>query len=217
MTIQTPENRLKVVAPSGHGWIEGVLNEKQMQYVWNCIKNKKDSMKEYLAGQISNSYELEDETGWFFLNVMSKYIEAYSKKFNTKSLLPHIGSGNNKAVEFNLKLADWWVNFQRQGEYNPIHNHSGVFSFVLWMKIPTSHDEQNKLPNSTGIARGYNSTFIFRYLNCLGQNVETVYKLNPSNEGTLLFFPSALDHAVYPFYDSSEERISVSGNIFLDV
>jgi hypothetical protein len=43
----------------------------------------------------------------------------------------------------------------------------------------------------------------------------THFKLNPEDEGRVLFFPSDLNHQVYPFYGTDEERITVSGNIFM--
>ena len=33
-------------------------------------------------------------------------------------------------------------------------------------------------------------------------------------EGKMVFFPSALNHQVFPFYESDEERVSISGNIW---
>ena len=33
---------------------------------------------------------------------------------------------------------------------NPLHNHTGVYSFVIWMKIPFDYDDQVDLPNSKG-------------------------------------------------------------------
>ena len=42
-----------------------------------------------------------------------------------------------------LKLNGFWVNKQKPHEYNPYHDHGGVFSFVVWMKIPTFSAEQN--------------------------------------------------------------------------
>ena len=39
-------------------------------------------------------------------------------------------------------------------------------------------------------------------------------EMNKKLEGCMLFFPSALNHMVYPFYNCSEDRVSVSGNIF---
>ena len=32
----------------------------------------------------------------------------------------------------------------------------------------------------------------------------------------MLLFPSSLHHMVYPFYNSDEERVTISGNISLD-
>ena len=41
-------------------------------------------------------------------------------------------------------MREWWVNYQYQNEFNPQHDHTGVYSFVIWLKIPTEYDEQNK-------------------------------------------------------------------------
>ena len=50
----------------------------------------------------------------------------------------------------------------------------------------------------------------------LGHETGSVYKMSPEMEGIMLFFPSELNHAVYPFYNCDEERISISGNLMLD-
>ena len=34
------------------------------------------------------------------------------------------------------------------------------------------------------------------------------------HEGKMLFFPSSMGHEVFPFYDTDEQRVSMSGNIF---
>ena len=41
------------------------------------------------------------------------------------------------------------------------------------------------------------------------------FTLSPEDEGRMLFFPAELQHQVYPFYECEEERITVSGNIWL--
>ena len=41
-------------------------------------------------------------------------------------------------------LSNFWVNFQHQHEFNPAHNHTGIYSFVVWLQIPTTHREQNE-------------------------------------------------------------------------
>ena len=40
--------------------------------------------------------------------------------------------------------------------------------------------------------------------------------MSPETEGTILFFPSRLNHTVYPFYQCEEDRITISGNVSFD-
>ena len=42
------------------------------------------------------------------------------------------------------------------------------------------------------------------------------YQLTKKDEGTMLFFPSKLLHAVYRYYNCEEERVSISGNVWLN-
>ena len=50
-----------------------------------------------------------------------------------------------------------------------------------------------------------------------GELLNTDYKLGKKHEGTMLLFPSRLNHEVHPFYNCEEERISISGNILLKI
>ena len=54
------------------------------------------------------------------------------------------------------------------------------------------------------------------YTDILGRLRNYWYKLNQSQNGTMLFFPAELQHQVYPFYTSNKNRVSVSGNISLN-
>ena len=47
-----------------------------------------------------------------------------------------------------------------------------------------------------------------------GKVVNTAYRLDPSYEGYMVFFPAKLRHMVYPFYETDEPRISIAGNIW---
>jgi len=109
-----------------------------------------------------------------------------------------------------------WVNYQKQGEFNPSHGHTGVYSFVIWMKIPTDWEEQNKLPMAANSNDPKISSFVFYYLNTQGGTEEWGYRLDSTYEGTMLFFPSTMSHAVYPFFNCEEDRISISGNVLLN-
>ena len=69
-----------------------------------------------------------------------------------------------------------WVNYQKQNEFNPnFIPHGGVYSFVIWMKIPTKHSEQNKNPISLKSNTHLISAFEFQFLNILGQTCTMLY------------------------------------------
>jgi len=112
-----------------------------------------------------------------------------------------------------LSLQNLWVNFQKKHEFNPTHTHTGIYSFVIWMRIPYQlQDEENNFPAVKGTAQK-TSRFTFHYNNILGMNSAFSLPVDQSWEGTMLFFPAALTHSVYPFYTSDEYRISVAGNL----
>ena len=201
---------IKPIYPKNLGWLEYKLNSKEMDYVWRCIENKKDNCTKDLAGNISASYDLMDRGDWFYTHVLHPLILGYADEFcNLGEKLP-------TQIKHPYCLGRWWVNYQKQNEFNPVHNHGGVYSFVIWMKIPYDSEKQNQ----KDIARNSNTPsigdFQFLYSNMLGETDNYNYPMNPDREGTLLFFPSQLLHQVYPFYDCDEERISVSGNIMSD-
>ena len=191
------------------GWLENKLSPTALTHLNKCIKNKTQKVNYRLAGNISQSYTVEDKDNWFFNNVLTRCIIDYQKAFGKS--IPSILTKNCQ-----FKLGRFWVNFQKKYEFNPLHSHSGVFSFVIWLKIPSSYKEESKLPFVKHANSQMANTFQFLYTNALGQVSNFDYPLEPHLEGTLLFFPSKLHHTVYPFYTSNKDRISLSGNLYLD-
>ena len=109
-----------------------------------------------------------------------------------------------------------WCNFQKKHEFNPPHDHSGVFSFVVFIKIPYALDKEIKYFN---IVEGekYTSKFTFHSINKFGGLYLQPLKVDKSFEGKIIFFPATQIHEVFPFYTSNDYRITVSGNIKLRV
>ena len=114
-------------------------------------------------------------------------------------------------------MDSFWVNFQKQHEFNPMHNHSGVYSFVVFMKIPTDWKEQHEIPFVKDSNAPKASDFEFVYTDVMGNVTGYTYSLDSSFEGIMLFFPAEMMHMVYPFYNCEEERITISGNIVYDI
>ena len=200
----------RVIHPHNYGWLEKKLSAQEMDYLWKCIDNKKESHKHLLAGNIHESNTLIDENDWFYENTLLPLIHQYG------DVMGNVGGSVPVNQYHPYFLQQMWVNYQKQNEFNPLHDHGGVYSFVVWMKIPTRHFEQNKNPIALRSNHPKISTFEFRYTDTLGKISEFVYEMNPEMEGTMLFFPSKLMHQVNPFFNCDEDRISISGNIVLN-
>ena len=202
--------QIKPIHPPNLGWLEKKLSDEEIKRLWKYIDNRGESVKDTLAGHVHESNSLIDEDGWFFKNTLLQLIYMYAGEFdNVGDKLPT----PNKHPYF---LSRMWVNYQKQCEYNPLHDHTGVYSFVVWMKIPTKQEEQDKIAFSSKANTKRNSTFEIIYNSILGHPVSRTYYMSPKWEGTMLFFPSQLQHQVYPFYNCDEDRISISGNISLN-
>ena len=205
-------SKISSINPLNVGWLSCALEPNEIDYVWKRVKEKEkstDTMNHRLAGNISTSKKLEDPDDWFYNNVLVNCCHAYN------SLYGNIGGDmpiSEKYLPYYMK--EWWVNYQYQHEFNPLHDHNGVYSFVIWLNIPIEYDEQNEDNLATSKLK---SAFQFTYTDILGKLRSYTYYLNKSFEGHMLFFPSKLNHQVYPFYNCDDSRISVSGNILVKV
>ena len=204
--------KVKALIPNNYGWFEVKLDPFAFDHLWKCIdEGRGESLKHGLAGQIEDSFSLTDIDDYFFNKVVLPLCHEYTKRWGMSFTTVPV-----KDVEqMGYGIKNMWVNYQNQHEYNPIHDHGGLFSFVVWMKIPTSFSEQNKISNAAGSNHGVNSAFCIDYNDIFGGPMNHLYGLNSSYEGMMLFFPSKLRHYVNPYYNCDEQRISISGNIIL--
>lgn len=192
------------------GIIEEKLDKKTMGRLKSYIKNKTNGANKTLAGNISDSFFLEDKDNWFFKNVLIHLINQYSNE----DLDQIVRNTLTKSCTYVLNTM--WVNYQNKYEFNPTHYHEGVFSFVVWVKIPSSYKKEKEIDFIKQSNSPCANTFEFIYTNFLGKVSTERFHLEPEDEGTILLFPSNLLHQVYPFYLSDKKRISISGNIALD-
>jgi hypothetical protein len=160
-----------------------------------------------------------------FGHIEREYLLNKSKKEVSDVLLPHLINFNNNFNilesfdianrELAIQLDSLWVNFQKKYEFNPPHSHSGVFSFVIWTKIPFNLEDELKLYKVTG--KPNTSCFNFLYLG-VGNTIKNyTIEVDKDSENVCIIFPSTMTHYVSPFYTSDDYRISVSGNFKLFV
>ena len=119
-----------------------------------------------------------------------------------------------------------WSVHSYEGDYNPIHAHgvksiTGV-SCTTWTKIPEQIRMQNveggsatDLVNASGNCDG----FLTFYHGAIGGSKQDIELLRPPNQhiikpsvGVVYFFPSWMQHSVYPFFGEGERR-TVAANM----
>ena len=210
--------QIDVATPNNVGWVQSKLDKIHIDYLWKIIeegKQNKLSFKSELAGHLSNSFEVEDTNHWFFNNVLHELISAFYD--SNGGAHPKNSVESSFRSDFVVRLEKFWVNYQYKHEFNPPHNHSGLYAFVVWMKIPYSSEEQKKLKFLDGIKDVDKKAgdFEFVYTNLLGDISNYRYPMSPELEGTIILFPAQFMHCVYPFYDCDEPRISLSGNLMI--
>jgi hypothetical protein len=201
------------------------LPQQMIDYLWERIdiaKKKQVCHKKNLdyIPKISHSYILKDPQN---LVVPNLYKIVFNQVDNPKMfefINMEVETINKRIPKQGGKLVkpyldDIWVNFQKKGEFIPIHNHSGIFSFVIWMDIPYHSKDEAKLPFAkSGSQNPLGGNFIFVSSEGTSREVKDyTIELSPEMNGCCCFFPSDLCHQVYPFYTSDKDRISISGNI----
>ena len=106
-----------------------------------------------------------------------------------------------------MNLDKLWINFMKKGEFNPVHDHSGNISFVIYTSVPNEILMENKDFKGKGSGPGCISFFHGEN----SENYRSEYHFLPKR-GYMFIFPAWLKHWVCPF-QSDCVRISVSGNV----
>jgi uncharacterized protein (TIGR02466 family) len=201
------ENKIQVYKPFGPSIAKLIIPEdlikKLNEYVDKTIldenKSKELDYGKKLAGNVKQEFILEpnfcDKSGFsnFLVKGVSKWIELSERKKITK-----------------LEIVSSWVVRQFQNEYNPVHYHSGHVSGVGYLKVPKNFGktfQSSKKSNLNGHLSLIHGNRMF--------SSDSVFDIEPK-VGDFYFFPNYLMHSVYPFYESNEERRSISFNAKID-
>jgi hypothetical protein len=185
---------------------QNVLEELKVQI--NYLQSdfsKGEKNNDHLAGEIQHEYLISTQPQ------THQYIIDLTQQFEDKS--QYMTSNYNPIPT--LKLSELWVNFQKKYEYNPAHNHRGVYSFVIWYQIPFFFENElkyNYKPNGDCM-HGKFAFIVPRIFNSLYNLTQFCLDIDKTKEGYIAIFPSNLFHTVYPFYSSDEYRITIAGNI----
>jgi len=177
--------------------------------VKKVLENSTDFQKwnSKLAGNIEKEYQSPK----IIQEILNPYIQSSSEKFYLSS------EEGGDVDKLRFAVVDQWINFQKKYEFNPMHDHSCNLSYVVWIQVPFDHEEEQNFSNCKDSNTKLNSMFSFSYLNIFGRITNMTLPVDKSWEGTMIMFPSSLNHQVYPFYTSDDYRISIAGNVNIEI
>lgn len=162
-----------------------------------------------LAGNLEQQFETQFDAGQRqqFLQAIYNHVHACVVEFD-QGQEKIFKRGNVDDIVYNLGSGPW-LNVQRAGEFNPMHQHNGELSVVIYIDIPEDIAEENQNRHSeikqpvAGVIAFTHGDESFWYRSIDHHQPRT---------GDILIFPASLKHEVYPF-KSDVERISMSFNI----
>lgn len=174
-----------------------VTPERVTKILEICNKAE-DSYNHNLAGHIKKELNLPSLK---IFNILKPYFRSYARVQTEDYALKPLPVLDMDAV---------WVNYMKAGDFNPPHSHSGVLSFVLFLKVPDQLKKENEKYTGTSMGPG---AIEFR-IGLVPQLVNPAATNHPffPKEGEIFIFPAHLEHWVFPF-KSKVTRVSVSGNL----
>lgn len=159
-----------------------------------CLNDFSTNFNSELAGDISNEFRVNNPEAIRAVEI--ELVHHLRKALNLK--VADVSFKDPGKPGYNL-----WVNYQKQYEFNPTHNHGGEFSFVIYASIPEEIRNEHKNSHGNAKTRGL--------IQFQSERTNEFLLLNPS-ENNILIFKSNHLHQVYPFY-SDLTRISIAGNV----
>ena len=208
--------KVKRIYPAVTPFLQIQLDQEVIDYLWKIIdiaKTQNINLKNQLVGNISQSLFLDDQDNFFYKSVCLPLVKYYRE--NNHNSVDPVSQNTLLGPKSSLILNKFWVNYQYQTEFNPYHEHTGVYSFAIWLRVPYDWEDQKKLSQFNHIKQEHikAGNFEFEYIDTNGDIKNYAYQLSPISEGVMVFFPARLRHCVYPFYGTEEPRISISGNL----
>jgi len=162
-----------------------------------------------LAGQIRREFSYnyyQEELKEIILKMCQFHYEKYDYS-------QHSITGKSGKVTWKYEVEKVWINFQSKYEFNPMHTHNGILSFVVWVDIPYFLNFEHAASPGNKSRTQKSGLFDFAYTDILGTIRTMAVPADKLYEGEIIVFPSKLNHTVYPFYSSDKFRVSISGNI----
>ena len=192
-------NTKKIELPN-YGILDVTLEKNVLDHLHHLVEK-------YEPDDAKQQWMLIDDDNRFQKEVLNPIIQEYVTDygFPEKLKTTHI---------HDLTFQKFWANYTGKGEYQALHNHDAIWSFVIWLKLPAVANDEQSVKEAMHPDAG---DFILTYSDIIGRTRKVNWKLEKQyNEGHMLLFPSDLYHAVYPHFQTDEKRLSLAGDIVIN-
>ena len=191
------------------------LSKSDYDFFKKLVKKKhvKKSNKN-LAGNLTHEYNLNEYIPQARI-ILDKVI--INSPFASNQKEEHINRLFHKSEvpKIHFYLGDLWVNYMQKNEFNPLHHHSGIFSFVLFIDTKMNFKKEDLQPHSKDANNKLAGRFSFYWPEYMSSFGEKKLDIDKRWEGKGLLFRADTTHTVYPFSVSKGPRITISGNYFV--
>ena len=127
--------------------ISDELHKILLDTAYKIKKNKKlkkeNDYRHSLAGNIAEEYSYANAFTPREREIANEELNWCVSQY-TKLSKQYLGRDLGKEPNEIIMLEPIWVNFMKQGEWNPSHNHTGDISMVTYLKVPKKY--QRKIP-----------------------------------------------------------------------
>jgi hypothetical protein len=217
--VSLPGNNGTIVWPFSPPIYQTEITHEQRQLMLEHASLSEQKFNANLAGNMikGDSFQLQSEHIEYWEPVLLEKVNMFmagmklcqGADFDPTVMLniptPDSKGDRNTHRKGRLVLESLWVNYQREGDYNPPHTHTGALSMVIFLDVP-KHIFDLQAESNTQNA----GNLVFYNGERISPWQHNSWPVQPY-DNLMFVFPSLLRHSVPPFYTQGC-RVSVSGN-----
>ena len=213
------QNEQPVIYPFGPPVYMDVVPENFIQELDNLIEENGGKVEFDASGLLAGRIRKQTELQTLISTDLEEHIIQHCMRFSEMTN----GNQGELSKTPSMSMCAIWSNIQEAREYNPPHQHTGHFSFVVYCRndlqkfsIEELQDNEYDSPhekNSEQVEanRKLAGLIELQYGEANWMNWNQ-YQFIPQR-GDIIIFPSWLRHTVYAHYEENCVRVSVAGNV----
>ena len=200
------------INPKNYGIVQTVLSKENQDLCWELVKQNSPREAKW-EGNTLIDVPTDLKQWWFGVGYKSfedricgPMLNAYIQRWGLPGKI-------ETTHRHNLKLSRLWCRASTRHDYHALHDHRSIMTFVLWLHNPVNSEKEK---NDQWGFRGEAGEVILTYNDTCGKLRKHNVPLSPERDGTMMLFPSDINHMSLPIHSTDEYRICIAGDIAYD-